>query len=65
MTPSLTMLCCNAECRILFAIMLNIIMVSVIMLNGIMLSVLLASKVGAYPKNQILTGKCSNRTRKY
>jgi len=35
MTPSITTACLYAECRILFIVMLNVIMVSAVMLSDV------------------------------
>jgi hypothetical protein len=45
MTLGITMLCYNAECRILFTIMLNGVMLSIIKLNVTMLSAVMLSVI--------------------
>ncbi len=42
---NITMLCYNAECRILFTIILSVVMLSAVMLSVVMLSVAMLSIV--------------------
>jgi hypothetical protein len=48
MTLIITMICCYAECRILFSILLSVIVLSAVMLNVVMLSVVMLSIMAPY-----------------
>ncbi len=57
MTLNETMLCHYAECRILFIILLNVIMLILVMPNAVMLSVVMLNDVASFQSRLIFVGK--------